>query len=138
MISEEDKERLQEKRLLKENSQMANKIQHNPLLDNLTEYPGSSTKSFRIDFMDMRTGGEISDEAGQFEWPIMGRKKQIKCKRRQPPWGDSRSKFKQRLAEEEALFMRMRKIGLMYGKTPEEFRDKKKQKFRKRKLPFTK
>ncbi len=50
--------------------------------------------------------------------------------------GDSRSKFKQRLAAEEANFQRMRERA--FGKTLEEFRDKKKQKFRKRKLPFTK
>ena len=52
--------------------------------------------------------------------------------------GYSKSAFQKRLAKDQERFQEMKEKALMYRNTPEEFRDKKKQKFRKRKLPFTK
>ncbi len=52
--------------------------------------------------------------------------------------GDSISKMNEIKRRELQRFEEMKRKLLMYGDTPEEFRNKKKQKFRKRKLPFKK
>ena len=64
---------------------MKNKVENNPFFGDLVKCPVTTTASFRLETLGIKSGGEIlSDEAKLFRWPIIERKKQ-KCKRRKFP-----------------------------------------------------